>query len=37
MNFGLTTIPSFVINKKEFFLLWTKHLFMQLNARVLRE
>ena len=35
MNEVFQTVPSFTINKKEFFLLWAKHSIILLNTKVL--
>lgn len=37
MNEVFQTVPSFTINKKEFFLLWAKHSIILLNTKVLDE
>ena len=37
MNGILQTVPSFVINKKEFFLLWVKQMVTMMNVMVVEE
>ena len=37
MNGLFNTVPSFTINKKEFFLLWVKHYLICLNKQILTD
>lgn len=37
MSNSLQTIPSFTINKKEFFTLWVKHYLHTLNTKILKQ
>ena len=37
MNGLFNTVPSFTINKKEFFLLWVKNYLICLNKKILED
>lgn len=37
MNGLFNTVPSFTINKKEFFLLWVKNYLIILNKKILED
>lgn len=37
MNTAMTTVPSFTINKKEFFTLWVKQYLLSLQTHILKQ
>lgn len=37
MNSAMQTVPSFTINKKEFFTLWVKHYLLSMKMEKLKE
>lgn len=37
MNAAMTTVPSFTINKKEFFTLWVKQYLLSLQMDILKK